>query len=240
MSNPFDVPQTGGGGHRSGGAPATFDLMQAFRDGADATARNGISWFGVLIVAGLLTALSILFCIVPVLVIGPVMSWGSYKFALQAVDGDAEFGVLFEGFERLGEIVLPMLGLGLLLALVSAPGVIAGQVLSSVSFFTDDQTIVLLASLIGFVVQVVWGVVVGSRFTIAYFLLIDGAAGPLDALTQSWNLTASCWPQAMGLQLLAFPLMMAGALCCFIGMIPAAMVILGAQASMYRQLTAQS
>jgi hypothetical protein len=236
MSNPFEVPRTDGRGGRPTGRSGDFDLALAFRDGADATSRSFLPWLAVMVLSVISITVSFLMCFLPALIVAPVILWGSLKFYLEALDGEGQVGTLFGGFDKLGEIVPTMLGMLVLMGLISAPGFIAGQILSFVSMFTDDVAVGLLASLLGMMVQLVWNVVVGSRFLPVMYLVVEGGLGPLEAVTESWNLTTNCWGKLMAFYLASSVVVFAGVLLCFVGVIPAAMVATGAQASVYRQL----
>lgn len=236
MSNPFEVPSSDGRGGRSKSHPGDFAMLRSFEDGVGAMSRNVLPWFMVLVAVGVASVLSVLMCLLPALVVVPALQWGSTRFTLECLDGNGNFATAFSGFDRIGDTVPNTLVLILLLGLINLPGLIAGQVLSLVSLFTDDVVVGWIAYGVGTLIQLTWSVVVGSRFVPAMFMLVEGQQSPIECVTESWNLTANAWGKLMLFYVASNALMFAGLLFCVVGVIPAAMVATAAHASVYRQL----
>lgn len=239
MSNPFEAPLTPSGAPPSG-TVGDFDVARALSVGWQAAMRNGLPWFGVMVLSIMSIVLAVLFCVLPVFVVAPLIAWGSTRFTLDAIDGDADLGTLFAGFSRTGELLFPMLGFGLAYLVLSLPGTLAGAVFQYGPMLLGsdvDPMVSLLGNLAGNLLSVGWSVVVMSRFVPALYLVVDQNRGVLEALSESWSLTERCWGRAMLLQVAGVVVMILGFLACCVGIIPAAMVVAGAQASMYRQVT---
>lgn len=243
MSNPFETPTALTTATIEGG---DFDLSQTFRDGWDAMSRNLGVWLVMLLVGGLCTVLSFVACVVPAFVVLPVLSWGSTRFTLDALDGQAELGTLFAGFERIGEVWGPMMVSALLLLAVALPGFAVSMVGQIGTFFLDGQDdlglqmVMLGVTVLGSFLNRAWDVVVLSRFLPAMFLVVDKGMAPLDAFTESWRLTSTCWGKSMVFYLAAIFLPVVGMLACCVGIIPATLLAIAAQGAMYRQLVGRA
>lgn len=236
MSNPFEVPSSGDGG--GGSTPGDFEIALAFEDGWNAMLRNGVVWFGVLIVVGLLSVLSILACLVPAFVVVPLLAWGQYRFILDAVDGEASFDVVFKGFERAAELLVPMLGLFALFLLAYLPVFAFAMVQAGAAIAMPEQSeLNSLLSVLYNLFSLGWGIVIMSRFVPSWFLIVERGVGPVEAFTESWTMTAPVWTKMMGVMVLTYIVSLVGFCVCIVGIFPASMVAAGAQASLYRQLT---
>lgn len=238
MNNPFDPPKREGGGRaptHTRGAPF-LDLSRAIGDGWGAVTRNGLVWFGASIVGGLAAGFSLLLCIIPVFVVGPAIAWGSTRFTLDAVEGEAEFGTIFKGFERLAEVVVPMLLLGLFYFVANLPPQIVGFV---GGFLVDQDSLAQQVVLQAFssILNIGWGAVVLSRFLFAVFIVVDEGVGAVEAVTKSWQMTEGHWGGMALIFLLASILPIIGLFFCFVGVIPAAMLASATTAEAYRQLS---
>lgn len=241
MTNPFETPQAQGSGPvPPGGGPGTVDVATALNDGWAATQRNWLPWLLVLIASGVVGGFSVLLCLVPAILVLPLLSWGTTKFSLDAVDGEAEFGVLFSAFNDIGKYWLPMFLVMILLFLAQLPG----QIISFVFQFTpaliegdDPGVLTIVGSLLGSVIQIAWQLFVTARFLPATFLVVEREVGAVDAMTEAWNLTDSAWPTILLFQIVGMIVVVVGLLFCFVGAIPASMVVAGGTASIWRQLS---
>jgi uncharacterized membrane protein len=239
MSNPFETPMAetaavGGGGD--------FDLSLAFRQGWDAMSRNLGVWIVMMVVAGFCGLLSVVACLLPALLVIPVISWGTTRFTLDALDGQAELGTVFSGFNRVSEVWAPMFTAALLFLLAMLPGIGVSMLFQFAPLLLPDQEdlgvqmIVLGSTVIGSLFNRVWDVVVLSRLAPAMYLVVDKQLPALDAFNESWRLTSTCWGKSMVFTLAAMFVPFIGLLACCVGIIPASVLVAAAQASMYRQL----
>jgi uncharacterized membrane protein len=236
MTNPFEVPKQDGGGF-SQAPKGQFDIATALQDGWDATTRYFVPYLGVMIVSTVITVISVLMCFVPAILTIPLLTWGAATFFLHAHDGDAEFSMVFDGFSKAGEVLPSMIGYVALYFLLSLPSIVVSMMSNLVPMVTDSEGIILLASLLSMVFQFGWQLVVMCRFIPALYLIVDQGMSPLDAITESWNITADSWGKLMLFWLVTAAIGLAGVFCCFVGIIPAAMVTTLATVSVYRQLT---
>ena len=236
MSNPFEVPsQDGGGGSPT--ATGDFDFATAFQDGFEGTKRNAVTLFIVMIAAFFITGFSVLACLLPVLIVGPLVYWGQTKVGLEAQDGVAEVGTLFDGFNNIGEALPKAISYLLILLVIGIPGGIIGGLGNLITLLVDDELVILLVSIVGTIGQWIWQAVIMSRFMPGMFLIIDKGLDPIPAITESWNLTSGCWLKMIGFYVTTGFVALAGVLFCLVGIIPAMMVTQIAGASVYRQLT---
>lgn len=239
MSNPYEAPQAAGG-PPSGSTPGDFDIGVTFQDAFDALSNNGISFLMVLVAAFFAYVVAIMLCILPVFLVLPVLVVGMTQFSLKAVKGDAEFDDFSEAFGRFGELFAPTWGLMLMVFAVSLPGTFVATILQQVPpLVTDDFAVIGLAWLFGQLVTMAWYWLVVFRFQPAYYLYVDRGVGPVDAMSQAWTMTSAVWPKMalMGFACTLLPIV--GVFACFVGVIPAMMVVYLAQASMYRQLVGE-
>lgn len=236
MTNPFDAPST----QASLNAPGELDVMQALRDGWEATQRNFLVWLGVLLVSGICILVAEVLCILPVLVVGPAIMWGQTRFTLDALDGESKFETLFGAFDKLGEVVPPfLLAFFALFAgyiVMYIPIVIVFAVLGAIESDILMLAVGLPTGLLFFVAIAYLAV----RLGFWVHLLVDRKLTGIDALTESWRITEGRVLPLIGLALASFGVAITGYVACLVGIFPAIMVITAAQASAYRQLAGRS
>lgn len=239
MSNPFETPTAAPAAILGGG---DFDLSQSFREGWDAMSRNLGIWLVMLLVAGLASFLSVIACLLPALLVIPVVTWGTTRFTLDALDGQAELGTVFSGFNRVGEVWAPVFTAGLLFLLAMLPGFAVafafqfGPLMLPNQDEPGVQMLVFGSTLAGSLFNRVWDVLLLSRLSPAMYLVIDKQMPALDAFNESWRLTSTCWGKSIVFTLAVMFVPFVGLLACCVGIIPAAVLVSAAQASMYRQL----
>lgn len=238
MTNPFEAPSHGPSGTSSGpGVAGDLDVFLAYTQGWEAVQRNFIVWLGALIAAFVAIFVAELLCVLPVFVVGPAVAWGLMRFNLQALEGEAKFETVFSGFERIGDVVPPILlaalaNAAVIFAIMIPYGIIAG-VLGMIDNTVLSMVVGIPAALVFYAIMIT----VAMRLSLWIFLIADRNMGAIDSLSESWRLTDGRTLQLLGFALLAIPISFLGALACGVGMIPATMVIYGAQASVYRQLS---
>ncbi len=239
MSNPFETPMTSGGAP-IGGRRGDFDIGIAFADGWAATQRNWLSFIGMWLVVGFAAMLAVIACVLPAFVVIPALMWGMAQFTLNALDGEARVGTVTDPFGRLGEVVLPMIVVLLLATAVSLPGMVAAWTLQfgtlAAADWDSSSGLALAGNLGGQLVSLVWTLLVTIRFSPMTYLVVESGLKPLDAFSESWTLTSTCWLKLIGVNVLFMVAVFGGLIACCVGSIPAAMTVTAAQASVYRQL----
>lgn len=237
MSNPFEAPLAPAGGPPAG-IPGDFDLGRAFSDGWEAMKRNWLVWLGAMIVAGFTGMLSIAACLLPALAVIPVLSWGTTRFNLDMLDGEAEVGTVFAGFSKFADTWGPMFVYGIAALLLASPGIVVSLVFQfgGEAVAEGNDLVIALFNLLGQFISTAWSVVVMSRFLPGMYLVVEQGRSATDAIGEAWQLTAGCWGKLILFQVLTILATIAGFLACCVGVFPAMIVITVAQASVYRQL----
>jgi hypothetical protein len=233
--NPFSPPTTQA---RSGAAAGQIVIGEIFTAGIEAFTRNPGSWIGALLIYAVATALSLLFCFVPVLIVGPVMYAGYCRMMVEGLHKDPSFDTLTEGFNDIGGVLFPMFGVMFLIGVVMIPGIFA-NILGSVAqiALADEPALGLLAYLGGVITGTLYNVVVMARLQPAIFLVAVDKVSPVDAISEAWSLTEGQWLTLCGLTFLMNIFAQLGILLCFVGVfITAAMVAL-MQAAVFAKLT---
>ena len=205
----------------------SFDLGLAFNEAWAATWAN----FGLLLAVGLVGLLLVLastVTIVGIFLLVPVFAWGGIRFMLNVIDGRAELGDLFSGFQDYGRCLLSMLLLFVLSSLISA----LGQALSLIG---TAANLPLLEG-IGTVVNLAWTFLVMARLNFAWFYSVDQGLGPVEALQASWDATAELKGNCAALIVMSLVVAVIGLLCLVVGLIPASMIAYLLPVSAYRQM----
>lgn len=227
--NPYTPPSAQLAGHVvSAGQAGTgsFDVGRCLSDAWANTWENFPLWLG----AGLVWGLALVASMVTVigLVLLPALAWGGTQFWLKMHDGGAEFSDIFSGFSRFGEAFRPM---AVLMAVLFALSILG----ASAQFAGAASESSLLTAL-GYLVSFAFNLLVMPRLTFAVFYVVDQGLSGTDALKRAWADTeASKWKVVL-LALLAYPMMIAGALALLIGMIPAMVIWYLTYVSAYRQI----
>lgn len=237
MSNPFDAPMA----PPPTSTPGSFDVGQAIRDGWQGLMDHGLLLVAVVIVAAISYMVLGLMCFVPLIIAGPIIQWGQTRLTLDALDGKPEFETLFAGFNRFGDLWVPMIGTIVLLILIALPPTVVGAAIQiTLELASDgDPNLSILGSLITNALSLAWSFGVMCRFFPAMFLVVDQGMGATDAITTSWNMTASAWGQCAVLSIAGALIGIIGFMMCCVGALPAGVITLLANASAYRQLMGQ-
>ncbi len=236
MSNPFDAPAAPpaaptGTGH--------LDAVQAMKDGWNLLMEHFVVLAGAVIVSFILYTISAMLCLIPIFLVAPVVYWGHIKLSLDALDGPPQFETLLEGFNKIGDVWLPMIALFVLQFIAALPGAILSQMIQFTAgiLAEDSVLLVLAASLFGTVISLGWSIGILSRFLPAPFLVVDRGMGPADAMAEAWNMTDGAnWGQAALLYAFVAMTGVIGLFICFVGVIPAQALTMVAMASATRQL----
>ena len=177
-----------------GPTPSTvgdIDLGEALGDAWQAMLDNWPIAIGSYLLAGLLMAISIVTC-VGVLLLLPIFMWGYSALMLNIIDGDAEVGDLFAGFNQYGEALASMLVFSLAMLVTSLPS----SALSVASVALDQPSLSSIGTLVSFLIFFL----VQVRLYLAPYYIVDQQMGGFEALRASWEATSD---QKMTLALLA-------------------------------------
>lgn len=205
----------------------TFDLGVAFNEAWSLTWANFGLLLGVGVVGVLLMAVSTV-TVVGIVLLVPVFVWGGIRFMLNVIDGHAEFGDLFSGFQEYGRVLLSMLLLGVLSFLIN----LLGQSLSLVGSAAGVTSLELIGSLL----NLAWALFVMARLNFAWFYAVDQGLGPVESLQASWDATSGLKGSCAALVIMSIVVILIGALALIVGVIPAAMIAYLLPASAYRQM----
>lgn len=221
--------------------PLRMGVGRALSDGFDATKRNFVAWLIVGIVSYFGSMLLQLTCIG--LVALPSLLWGVQRFTLETLDGEPEWNVVGSGFEDFKTSFVAIAGtqLGLFVAVI--PGVLIGSIFifggvmgqEMMSPGADMPAILLAGMAIGLVIILV-GYIPLFRLMLSPYYAIDQGMGPMEALKTSWRDTDGNVLTMFGLLFASTFVVLIGELMCFVGLIPAMMIVQAAMASAYQQM----
>lgn len=234
--NPFEAPQAGGRLQQSTGTPGVLDPVRAVSEGWESTKRNFVPWLLMFLVTSVVGFMAMA-TIIGIFVIAPVLFWGAIRFTLNANDGQANVGDVFSGFSRYGEALGGMIVYFILSIVVGLPGSALSYINMALGFMGQPST---LLAVLAPIVSLVWLFAVTVRLFYAPFFMIDQELGAVEAMKASWEATRTQIFNNILLLLLFIPVMLAGMLVFFIGIIPAMFICYGALAAGYRQLTGTS
>ncbi|MEN0060741.1 MAG: glycerophosphoryl diester phosphodiesterase membrane domain-containing protein [Myxococcota bacterium] len=202
--DPFDSPQAEGG-FKIGELSAAV----AVSDAISGMLRNALGWFLVMVTFMVAIFIGICPTVVGWIVLLPLMTWGLQAYALEAVDGNANYMTLFSGWEQFGTMMARMWGLfilgglayGLLFTppfvLISYPelqmmvqGDFAAFEQAQIMFTVKSMAVGLLMSLLA------------VRFILVLPFVVDHDKPILEAISESWQRTGSHWLTLIGIILL--------------------------------------
>jgi uncharacterized membrane protein len=116
-------------------------------------------------------------------------------------------------------------------------------------FFSKMQLVVIyfwasflagLCTLLGLICFIVPGIIIGTRFSLFGYLIVDKNMGPVQALQESWRLVKGATWRVLGFWLASFLVTILGVLCLGVGLLFAFPTTAIAGALLYRALWNQS
>ncbi len=179
-------------------------IVVAVSDAVAGLLRNAPGWIAILLasiainLAGVITVLGWVVTV-------PLVTWGTTAFALQAIDGRARFGALFDGWSDLGRTLSRVWGMMIIIG-------VATVLIGLVPFLalTFPELTVMAAG--GEPDDVIFTVKTGLvelflalllvRFELALPLIVERDRPLLASLTESWQRTGVVWGSLVGLVLL--------------------------------------
>jgi hypothetical protein len=106
--------------------------------------------------------------------------------------------------------------------------------------FKENYLHIVLANLLvtaltmmGFLFCIVPGIIVACRLVFVSYLVMDKKLDPIVAVEESWRLTKGYGWTIFAMGLASFFIIIAGLICCFVGVLPASMWIKSSFASLY-------
>ena len=162
-------------------ASGTIDIGDALSEAwRTMTEQWVVGIFGYLL-ASILTMISFITCI-GILLLAPIFAWGYTALVLNMIDGDAEIGDLFSGFNRYGEVLASMLVYYFLIFLLSVPQL----VIDAVGRSADLPALSMLSIFVGFAISLF----VTIRLYLAPYYIVDQGMGAVEAMKAAWEATS--------------------------------------------------
>ena len=228
--NPYEPPKArlADDSQRRHGELGKFDIGECLSDSWSLTWASFPTWLAIGFVGSLLLLASALFFLVPLLVVVPVLVWGTTLFYLNVVDGQERFGDLFRGFSTFGSALLSMIGWYVATALIG----LIGQSVQLTGSMTGSAELIGL----GMILNLVWTVAVMSRLYFGPFFIVDQGMGPIEALEASWNATRRQKFRTAGLFVVSSLVGMLGLFALLVGVVVSMNMFFLMWASAYRQM----
>ena len=226
--NPYQTPSASvsrpTGGARGTG---TFTIGQSLSEGWAATTANLGMVIGVMFVSFVIIMVSAL-TIIGYFVVVPVMMWGLTRFGLNLIDGRAQFGDIFSGFNQYGS----RLGRSLLLAVIF----FVISMVINIPYFIGSMMDSGLFLGIGWIVSTAISLFVMPRVYFSMLYMVDRDMGAMESITASLERTRPLWGKTIGLMIVAGLVGMAGIIALVVGLLVSIPVSYAMYVSAYRQM----
>ncbi len=227
--NPYEPPKArlADDSQRRHGRVGEFDIGECLSDSWSLTWASFPTWLAIGFVGGLLLLASAML-VLPLLVVVPVLVWGTTLFYINVVDGQERFGDLFRGFSTYGSALLTMLGWYVATVLIGFIGQsvqITGSMLGSAGLLG-----------LGVIFNLAWTVAVVSRLYFGPFFIVDQGMGAIEALEASWDATKQQKLRTAGLFVVSSLVGMLGLFALLVGVVVSLNMFFLMWASGYRQM----
>jgi len=197
-STPYDAPKARDLVHddesQTFAGTGDFDLGQCVSDAWNATTRNLGVIIGAAIVGYLLMVVAT-FTFIGIFLVVPPLIWGGVALGMQALDSQARFDTLWDGFRNYGRSLGRMLLLMLALMILG----IIGNTPYYIGAFTESAAL----TLIGVLIAVVWGLAIMVRLYFAWIFAVDTNTPATDSIKASLQATKGLWFKVVLLALLS-------------------------------------
>lgn len=173
-----------------------------------------------------------------------VWTLGITRITANAVDGEEpQFSMIGEVMPRFWSMVVLML---LMFAIVLVPiivifvvAVILGFGVEAFAGLTSTDPVVMMEALqslgLLYLIVLIPCIYIGIRFCFVNYLLVDRGMGAVDALKASWTATSPIQGKIFVFLVLSFLITIAGLLCFIVGVFVSMIILMYAQAALYRQ-----
>jgi hypothetical protein len=158
--------------------------------------------------------------------VAPLVTWGTTRLSLTAIDGRGRIGDLFDVFSGFDSRVGKLLTLWLITVALQIPGELPRLLIPR-----QDPADLTQADLW----SMGWSLVTFPVYFSFYFL-VDAEMRPIDTLRGSWDLFRRNWIRMIGLLIVSAGIALAGIFALLIGIIPALMIVLQLYPSAFRQM----
>ncbi|MCP5020222.1 MAG: hypothetical protein GY930_00465 [bacterium] len=228
--NPYQTPSsqvdrpTGRG---PGGGTGSFTIGQSLSEAWEATIGNLGVVIGAAIVSTIIMFVSAI-TIIGYFVVIPVMMWGMTRFALNLMDGRADFNDIFSGFTNYGS----RLGRTLLLGIVMVILGMVGNIPYYVGMFMDSD--ILMG--VGWLINMAFSLFIMSRLYFAILYMVDRDLGAMESIQASLEGTRAMWGWVILLAIVSSIIGMLGILALLVGLLVSIPVAYLMWVSAYRQM----
>lgn len=228
--NPYQTPSSQVNrptGRGPGGGTGRFTIGQSLSEAWTATINNLGVIIGAAIVSTIITFISAITIIGYFLVV-PVMFWGMTRFALNLMDGRADFNDIFSGFTNYGS----KLGRTLLLAILFFVVSLVGSIPQYIGIFMDSPLLIG----VGWVFSMAFSIFILSRLYFAIIYMVDRDLGAMESIQASLEGTRAMWGWVVLLAIVSSIVGMLGLLALLVGVIISMPVSYLMWVSAYRQM----
>lgn len=226
--------------------------IEAIKNGWSLTKSNFIVSLGLILAYGVLrTLLGLLpadgivggVCQLLSFVVSIVWSLGITKLSIEVVDGEEpRFGVFSEVMPRLIHFALMTILMSIILLVpffvIFSIGVVTSGVSFTLDYSSNPMAIFELLSDCGLwlLVALIPVIYMSLRFIFAPYIFVDKEAGVMESLRMSWSATAPIQGKIFIFMLLSLVVALVGFLCLIVGLFVSSIVMIYAQATLYRQV----
>ena len=228
MASPFNPYQAPAAEPLPSVGAGDFDIGRTISDGFERTKQYLGPAIGVLLLGGLLMALSAI-TVIGYFMAVPVFAFGLIKFFLNMQDQrQAQLNDLFVGFSNYWTV----LGRMLLVSLIYIVSALLSESLVFVGQFMKSP----LLTFVGYLIYLAFFALVLARWYFTFFFVVDRDMPAMDALSASWRVTQGKSLKMVGLALLAGLIAGCGVLALCVGVLFTIPMSYLMYASAYRQV----
>lgn len=228
--NPYEAPESEIAADIT---PGSFQIGVALTRAWDALQANPLPLLVAPVIVGVSIVIS-LCTVIGVFIVAPLMTWGMLRMQLDALRGEeVRLDTLIAPFNRIGELLLPMLGVSLFVALAAAPPSLLDVMRT---LLIEDEMLLAISAFVSLGFSLLWAALISVRLGFASYFVVDKGMGAIDALTASWVVSSSEKLRLVGTLATVYLITIVGLCLCFVGIYPASVITSLMMASIYEQL----